>query len=247
MAMRILLTLLTGLLLPAATAAQTPDTTTSPAGEPRLVIEQCYVERGDIIAALRLIDAFDADARRSLKQGLPITLRFSLEIWRERNNWFDKQIDSRVRSYRIRYHPGERSFGLVERGRADRRRAYETLEQVLTEVSRQDLPVYPRWELDDGKQYFITAEVAVQPLTLSEFRELDGWISGRIRGDGTSAGDTGDDEEEGGGITGAIFDLLVDLSGFGDEIHRDRTPRFRPPELPTRGEPAGGASVDDLD
>jgi hypothetical protein len=33
-------------------------------------------------------------------------------------------------------------------------------------------------------------------------------------------------------VTEAVFGFLVDLSGFGDTIHRARTPRFRPADLP---------------
>ena len=82
---------------------------------------------------------------------------------------------------------------------------------------------------------------------LEEFRELDGWIGGRIRGRGDADGgsepgagepdsagsmEPSEPASSGGGVTGAFFGLLVDLAGFGDTIYRARTPPFRPSDLP---------------
>jgi hypothetical protein len=95
------------------------------------------------------------------------------------------------------------------------------------------LPVHPRWELDDDDAYFVAVEAAIQPLTWSEFQELDGWLSGRIRG-GAEPSESGSPpaEESGPGVSRAVFDFLVDLSGFGDTYARARTPSFRPKDLP---------------
>lgn len=217
------------------------------AAQPSLEIEGLGVRRGRVTASLRLIDAFGADTRGAIKQGLPITVRFTAELWRERRHWFDKQVDSRVKSYRIRYHPGERLFSLTERGLGKRRRTFETLEQTLEEISQRSVTVHPRWQLDERHTYFVTVEAAIQPLTLSEFRELDGWISGRIRKDGPPAQDPSDPGGNDGGISGAFFDLLVNLSGFGDTIFRARTPSFRPADLPVLDQRTAVFPADDMD
>ncbi len=203
------------------------------AGEPGIGVDRLGVSRGLVLASCTLTDAFDSSTRSSIARGLPITVRYTVDLWRDRRNWMDKQIDSRVRSYRVRYHPGERLFSVTDGDRDDRRQTFETLEQALEEVSRRELPVHPRWELDDSHVYFVTAEVAIQPLTWSEFQELDGWISGRIRGEDESEASAPVEAPpaEARGVSRAVFEFLVDLSGFGDTYLRTRTAAFRPADL----------------
>lgn len=199
-----------------------------PAGaEPQLSIERLDVVKGLVLATCRLQDAFEPSTRASIERGLPITVRFTVDLWRDRRNWMDKQVDSRVQSLRVRYHPGERVFSVVEGEDPDRRQTFETLDQALAELSTRVLPVHPRWELGDDDTYFVAVEAAIQPLTWNEFQELDGWLSGQIRG-----GAEPTEPESNPGASRALFDFLVDLSGFGDTYARARTPSFRPKELP---------------
>jgi len=196
--------------------------------EPSLQIERLSVSRGLVVATVRLVDAFDPQTRGSIERGLPITVRFTVDLWRDRQNWMDKQVDSRVRSYRVRYHPGERFYSISEAERPERPLNFPTLAEALEEVSNRVLPIHPRWEMSETHRYFVTVEAAIQPLTWNEFQELDGWLSGRIRGESPPGGQT---ESEDRGISRAFFEFLVDLSGFGDIYYRARTSSFRPGDL----------------
>jgi len=201
------------------------------AADGRVEIERLGIVRGDIVAQVRLVDAFDEDTRSSIAIGLPITARFTTEIWRERRRWFDKQIDSRVTSVRIRYDAGGRVFEVTELGQFPRSGVFPTIDQALDEISLRWLEVHPRWDLDEPHEYFVAVEAAVRPLTLEEFRDLDDWIRGSIRGGGAAADSTAGSGGGAGAFSTAFFDLLVDLSGFGDRIFEARTPSFRTTEL----------------
>jgi hypothetical protein len=109
------------------------------------------------------------------------------------------------------------------------RETFQSLDAALERLSPRVLDVHPRDALNDGSTYYVTVEMAIQPLTVEEFRELDGWISGRIRG-----GEGGEDvpEEDDGGVSGAFFGFLIDLAGFGDKILEAETPGFKPASLP---------------
>jgi hypothetical protein len=198
--------------------------------EPSLQIDRLSVNRGLVVASCRLVDAFDLRTRGSIERGLPITVRYTVDLWRDRRNWMDKQVDSRVRSYRIRYHPGERTFSVSEAERPEHPLTFPTLAEALEEVSNRVLPIHPRWELSETHRYFVTVEAALQPLTWNEFQELDGWLSGRIHGD-QPGGEGEQVEKEDQGISRAFFEFLVDLSGFGDTYYRARTPSFQPSDL----------------
>lgn len=195
---------------------------------PSLRVERLSVNRGLVVATCRLVDAFDAQTRGSIERGLPITVRYTVDLWRDRKSWMDKQVDSRVRSYRVRYHPGERTYSISEAERPERPMTFPTLAEALEEVSNRVLPIHPRWEMSETHRYFVTLEAAIQPLTWNEFQELDGWLSGRIHGDHPPDQEA---ESEDRGISRAFFEFLVDLSGFGDTYYRTRTPSFQPSEL----------------
>jgi hypothetical protein len=202
------------------------------AAEGRVQIEKVGVRRGDVTAQVRLVDAFDGATRSSIARGLPITARFTVEIWRKRSRWFDKQIDSRVSSVRIRYDTGERVFEVTQLGRFPRRETFPSLDQAVDEVSLRLLDVHPRWDLDERATYFVAVEAAIRPLTLEEFKELDDWIRGSIQGEGAPTDSTELPDDSSGGFSRAFFDFVVNLSGFGDSIYETRTPGFRPSELP---------------
>lgn len=201
----------------------------APASE-SLVIEELAVRSDLLTATVRLRDGFDAETRSSIERGLPITVRYTVELWRKRRLWFDKQLDSRVRAFRVRWDPGEKLFSVSGADRYRVRETFQSLDAALERLSPRVLEVYPRSELEDRSTYYVVVEMAIQPLTVEEFRELDGWISGRIRGEDGEPAPT--DEDDGGGVSGAFFGFLIDLAGFGDKILEAETAGFKPAALP---------------
>ena len=189
-----------------------------------------------VVAELSLLEPLDASARSSVESGLPITIRTRVEVWRDRRRWFDNQIASRVEALRVYWDPGERRFVLDHPPPHARQDGFDRLSDLLAHLAARPLEIHPRWDLREGHHYFAIVEVAIQPITLDEFRELDGWIRGRIAGDGPEP-EPEPEGHEGGGLTGAVFGFLVDLSGFGDTVLRTRTERFRVEDLPAASRP----------
>ena len=202
-----------------------------PASAGSLALGPLRVDRGLVVTEMSLLEPLDAAARSSVESGLPITIRTRVEVWRDRRRWFDKQIASRVEAERVYWDPGERRFVLDHPPPHARQDGFDRLSELLDHLSTRSLEIHPRWDLEAGHRYFAIVEVAIQPITLEEFRELDGWIRGRVAGDGPQP--EPDDDGEGAGITRTLFGFLVDLSGFGDTVLRTRTERFRVEDLPT--------------
>jgi hypothetical protein len=197
----------------------------SASADDELILDDLGVRGGMVAVVVRLHSGFDPRTRASIQSGLPITVRYTVELWRKRKLWFDKQIDSRVRRFRVGYDPGEKLYSLVGDGGRNRAETFDTLDAALERLSPRALDVHPSRGLDPEQSYYVTVEMAIQPLTLEEFRELDGWISGRLRGE--SPGDSLA-PADGQGVSGAVFDFLLDMAGFGDEVHEAGTPPFRP-------------------
>jgi hypothetical protein len=199
---------------------------------------------GMLCVEVHLRGGFDAEVRDALAGGLPITLTVTTELWRERHRWFDEQLVARVRTYRIRWDPGERRYTVTTSGRRRWEEAFDTLGEAIDRLSTRIVPVVSRDELENRHAYFALVEVAIRHLTLEEVTELDGWIRGKLSddgpppegGDGGGAGPEGESPPEGraggGGLSGAFLDLLVGWAGFGDRVLEDRTPTRSPADLP---------------
>ena len=220
--------LLAGLALPLGPTRGAAQAVT-PGLEPSLLAGLPQIHRGMLVSELNLVAGFDAETRASLEAGLPITVRYQTELWRARKRWFDKQIDARVETFRVHWDPGERRYLLTYPRPRERQDRYEELDELLGDLSARTVDVYPRWDLDPDHRYFALFEVAIQPITLEEFRELDGWIRGRIGGDRPEPSEAEETVDSGWAET--VFRFLVDLAGFGDAIYRARTPEFRLSEL----------------
>jgi len=165
----------------------------------------------------------------------------------DRSHWFDENVDARVENFRVRWDPRNRTYALLHPGPGGQLDEYERLDDLVADLSHRVVSVHPRWALDDRSRYFVALEIAVRPLTLEEFRELDGWVGGQIRG-GDEPIDAPSGEDSGEGISGAVLGFLLDLSGFGDIILHQRTPTFRPPEiaeLPPADSPPSGSDKSD--
>jgi hypothetical protein len=201
----------------------------SPARAAELSVAAIGVVEGELRTRLELRELLDPRTRGAVASGLPITVRFTAELWRERRRWFDQNVAVHAEAFRIRWDPRERVYTLAHPGPGRRIDTYDRLDDLLLDLGSHELPVHPRSALDDRKRYFVALEVAVRPLTLEEFRELEGWIGGRLDG-GEDPGDAASEGSE--GLPGAVLGFLLDMSGFGDLILRERTPAFRPDELP---------------
>jgi hypothetical protein len=196
----------------------------------RVEITGVGVREERLVAVVSLVDAFDAETRRAVERGLPITVRFTTELWRDRSRWFDKQIDSKVTNSRLRWVPGQRHFEILDTGAGRYRETFPGLDAALERLTPREVDVHDARDLQPDAPYYLAVEAALRPLTLEEFRQLDGWIDGRIRGEDGEPDVVTEGGGE-GGVSGAVFGFFVNLAGFGDTILRARGEIFRPREL----------------
>jgi hypothetical protein len=210
-----------------------------PGRSTELSVPEMGLARGDVVARIKLVEPLDVRTRSAVASGLPVTIRYSVDLWRDRRRWFDEHVDARVESFRIGWDPRERWYTLAYPGPGRRVDTYERLDDLLADLSIRDVPVHPRGALDENSRYFAVVEVAIRPLTLEEFRELDGWIGGKLGGGAQPSDAPAEGSDE--GVSGAVLNFLLDMAGFGDRILETRTPPFRPGDLQALpGVDAGG-------
>jgi hypothetical protein len=118
-----------------------------------------------------LDDAALADA---LESGLPLRLRFRLELWRDR--FFDELVDRSDWQTILALEPLERRYLLAAENPAGSA-AYGSYAQVRAAVSR---PQPPRLRPPGPGQYYYLATLEIETLSLSDLEELGHWLRGEL-------------------------------------------------------------------
>jgi len=179
-------------------------------------------------------DAFGTKAREAIRSGLPSTLTFTIEVWRQRTGWWDRLEETRELQFRVLRDLLNDQYVVVTPEEVRRFPDLEALGEAVCRKRREYLP-----PLDPNKSYYIIVNANLAPLSVEDLKELERWLQGTLR--------SGDDEGSGrvAGISGTMVGLLLSVTGFGDETYRARSVRFVPRDLPrTAPGPAGGTPAD---
>jgi len=176
------------------------------------------VQSDSIWVAFEIDEEFFEKLTDTLDRGFSATLKYTFEIWEPRRTWFDRLNRSVVIPYKVRYDSwSEEYVALGSRGEVDAQASPEDLSICHRGVNR--IPVFDVARLKPDRSYYLHLSVELQPLTVEEIRELEGWLRGTWSG---SEGRTSRTR----GISRGLFGLVKNLTGFGDEVVRTRSENF---------------------
>jgi len=181
-------------LLIALTVLLTPEIASS---EPRLTVSNIYNDDGYLCIDFRLYEGIDAELLRDLKDGIPALLRYRIDLWLDRSNWYDKLMTSVSFSYRINYDNWDTVYCVTPLG-ADTERKIGTTdvaELIHLVCNQQRMEVCPLRMLDSLADYYVTVTAEIRSLSADRVREIDSWLGG-------------DENDKGGGLLGFIVGLF---------------------------------------
>jgi hypothetical protein len=185
--------------------------------------------QGFLFLEMEFADAFDGLYLEAIQSGLPTTLHYTLEVWRQRSGWWDRLERTQERRFRLFRDVLSGEYWLVTEEESQSFPSFEALLEAVT-VFRQvtsPLPLpFPSANLPNDKEYYLVVTANLTPLSVEDLNELDVWLQGTIRG-GNPDHDTGVIS----GLSRTMGGLLLSLTGFGDRTMRARSPRFRPQEI----------------
>ncbi len=159
----------------------------------------------------------------TLDRGFSATLKYTIEIWQPRRTWFDRLAESIVVPYKLRYDSWSGEYvALGPEGELDAQISPKNLSICHTGANR--VPVIDVDRLKPDRSYYLHLRVELQPLTVEEVRELEGWLRGTWSGsDGRTSRTRG--------VSRGLFGLVKNLTGFGDEVVSTRSENFNLDEL----------------
>jgi uncharacterized protein DUF4390 len=177
------------------------------------------------IATMRIDDAFSDRIAQTLDRGMPVTVVVTIDIWQERAGWFDPMIGEQQVVIRAFRNAWSDDFTL----RRDREP-----EQTIPDIARLEAEIarpmrvraLPLIRLSADERYYAIVQVSVKPLTVEDLETVEQWLSGEARrtgkpGPGSIAK-----------LPRYLVGILANLSGFGDEVGRWRSPTFTRRSLP---------------
>lgn len=182
-------------------------------------VEEVGVNDGYVWARAQLEDVLTTRIRSGVTRGMPATLTLRVELWRRRTIWFDKLESTWETQQRVRYDVWSESYRLERRGAAPLIVSnLDSLEAALEQPLR--LRLWPASALRPGPRYYVSLLAQIEPLTVDDVREIEGWLSGEVE-DKRHAGL--------GGVTrlpSAVFDAVRNAVGLGDVSVRAQSPDF---------------------
>ena len=213
--------LLLGLLLgpPAFAQSEAPSPEVSPPEpiSPPADRMRVHVEAGDSLELSvhidhpRLLPGFVVER---LRRGIPVTVGFQMELWRDRSVWFDNNLATRVSQFKVTRDAWTGAFSLAT---ADTAVVVDSLRQVVAYLSDVTLPfpLEERWAESDSRHRMAVTAVVI-PLSAQDLGEVEDWLTGELGGGG-------------GGLLAiprGLFNIVRDLSGLGDRKAKAQSERF---------------------
>jgi hypothetical protein len=176
------------LLMAAGTAAATP----------HLSVSRIYGEDNFLCIDFYLKNAIDRDLLGSMRNGVATLLRYRVDVWLDRANWYDKLVNTVAFSYRINYDNWDTLY-CVDANReaaAERITVGDVAQLIHLVCNQQRMKVCPISLLDSISPYYVTISAEVTALSAERVREIDSWLGG------------GEEKESSGGVLGFVIGLF---------------------------------------
>ena len=175
--------------------------------------------QGFLFVDYDLENPFAGKALEAIRSGLPSTLTYTIEMWRQRSGWWDKLEETRETRLRVLHDLLSDQYVLVSREQVQQ---FDSLGPLaLAACSHRKEYLRP---LSPDKTYYVTITANLAPLSVEDLNELEEWLQGTLRGGEARSGGIS-------GLSGTMVGLLLSLTGFGDETVRGRTSPFVPDEV----------------
>jgi hypothetical protein len=199
-------------LLPAALAVMAPEARGQDAPRLSIHVDAAAGHRPVLRVGPVLAEATLRDAAAS---GLPLRLRFRVELWRDQRPFHDL-VAAEAWEALVLYDPLERLFSATGRAANEPPRVFRDFDRARTVIERAyPLPIRP-----PAGRFYYTAVVEIETLSLSDLEELERWLKGDLRpavGGGGSLG---------GAVRQGTRRLLIRVLGLPARRFEARSERF---------------------
>lgn len=189
------------LLAGIAMVAAAPIATPAAWAAPLLSILNVYEEEEFLCVDFYLKDALDRELIQAMRNGIPTLLSYQVDVWLDRDNWYDKLVNSVRYSYRMNYDNWDTLYTVdaVAHERQEVISAGDVAELVHLVCNQQRMKTCRLNMLHAGRSYYVTIQAEIEALSAERIREIDSWLGG----------DEKTEKSEGGGMLGFVIGLFT--------------------------------------
>lgn len=178
------------------------------------------VSGDSVIVGFEMSGLFDRETFRSLRKGMTAGLEYQIQVWGERDGWFDAVVDETVLRMKLGYDNWERCYTVTRPGGTARFQEDSAAERDCCRI--RGIGLVRRDRLKPGRTYHILVRMVFEPMSVESLHEIGRWLSGEVddlnakslrrkRSPVKSAGDW-------------LLGFVVNLSGFGDREFTAESP-----------------------
>jgi hypothetical protein len=150
-----------------------------------------------------------------LERGIPATVGFQVDVWRDRSVWFDARELTQVEEFKLTRDAWTGTYKLIGADGTRSADSLSTIESILAEREFR-VPVSPGWCNGSSTRWVVVTAVVI-PLTAKDLGEVEDWLVGELGGKSRGILD----------LPGGLFSIVRDLSGLGDRKSQGESRRFR--------------------
>jgi hypothetical protein len=189
------------------------------------VVEKIEEDSGFLTVTFNAQGLFSPRIIETLTRGLPATLNYEVQLWKERRMWLDKLVQTNSLTYRITYDPWEDGYRIqTRRGSSPAVFDIEHVERSLCIHVRTLVGSVNT--IEPTATHYIVIRATMRPVSPEDVDRVESWLS-----DGKPEGKRGI-----AAVPGYLFDLIVGLSGLGDEAISTKSQPFQLDELSSSGD-----------
>ncbi len=183
--------------------------------------------RDSITTNIIISDTLPNELITYLNKGVPISIEYRIELWKERTRWFDKLVDTVNVNYNIRYDPWEKIYTVLQSTgnlsiECEMRELREALD-LTNSTSDRKLAL-------DGREalYYLIGQLSIKTMSFSNYKEVESWLRG-----GISNAKKPNLEEAPDKFGEFIFNTALKISGLKNLSRQIKSPKFTPSQIQT--------------
>lgn len=147
-------------------------------GPPRIDIQPPVPGVGTAIAARDVLVEKPFD--ELMRNGFPTNLHFRAEVWTT-GRWFDDVVDRVDWDVQVRYNVIDRTYDVVRRASDGKVTSLGSYTRFADARAASELTYAPTLTLPSGRRGYVSVQVDVQSLQISDLAETQRWLEGEAR------------------------------------------------------------------
>ena len=146
--------------------------------EKTVTVDSLRINSDELMVDFRVDSLLDKSVVEGLDRGLTVSVSYQIELWRQRSNWFDQNVDYIILTFTLSYNTLDDRYVFQSR---DERRTTGLFWKALKLLSEQkEIFITTREKLKPNNIYYLEIKGRVKPLSVENLNEISQWLKGEV-------------------------------------------------------------------